>query len=166
MAADRRLIADAETAPVHDDGMRTVRRNEALRREESLGELFRELADESVDLIRQEVNLAKLEIRDTTSALARDLVKMAVAVGVAAVGGLALVASAIIVLGEILGDAYWAGALIVGVVLLLIGAILAKSASSDMKNRDVKPDETIQTLREDKRWARGEARDFKRQMMS
>lgn len=158
MEADRRLIADTEVKPVRGNGLSP--------QEESLGELFRDLADESVELMREEVTLAKLEMKQTATALTKDVVKVVVAASIAAVGGLALVAALIMVLGEILGDAYWAGALIVGALFLLIGGIMAKSAISDMKQRDLKPDETIETLREDKRWAKTEAREFKREVTS
>lgn len=132
----------------------------------SMGDLLRQLANESGDLMRQEVNLAKLEMKETASQMAQDGVKLGVALGLAAVGGLALTAFLILVIGNLLDGAYWAGALIVGALFLLIGGLLARNAINDLKKQDLKPEETIETLREDKRWLQDEASDFKRQALS
>lgn len=132
--------------------------------EASVRELIRNLADNSANLVRQEVNLAKLEVKETANALMRDVAKLGIALGFAAAGGLALTAFLILVIGDLLDGAYWAGALIVGGLFVLIGGVLAIRAINDLKKRDMKPDETLRTLREDKRWAQREAQEFKREL--
>lgn len=136
------------------------------REREGFTDLLRELADESASLVRQEVNLARLEMKETAAAFAKDAVRLGIAAGLAVAGGLALTAFLVLVIGNLLNGAYWAGALIVGVVFLLIGGLMAKSAVNDMKKIDVRPEQTIETLGEDKRWLQREARDFRRQAMS
>lgn len=131
--------------------------------EPSIGDLIRQLTADSTALFRQEIRLAKVEVRETASAMTRDLIKIGVALGLALVGVLALTAFLIVALGDLM-DNYWLSALIVAVVYLAIGGILAKNAMNDMKKRQVKPEETIRTLQEDKAWAQREVRDLKREV--
>jgi uncharacterized membrane protein YqjE len=131
--------------------------------EPSLGELFKRLGADTGELIRQEMSLAKVEIRETGATLARDASKMGVAVGFALAGVLALAAFAVVGLGDAF-DNYWLAALIVGVLLLAIGGYLARSAVSDIKRRGLKPEKTVETLRDDASWAKQEGRELKREL--
>lgn len=126
----------------------------------SMTDLLRRLAQESADLVRHEVNLARLELKETAREMARQSVKLTIGIGLLAVGGLALTAFLILVVGLLLGGAYWAGALIVGAIFAIVGGLMAKSAVNDMKKQELKPEETIETLKEDRQWLRQEARDF------
>src|ERR671932_651847 len=85
--------------------------------EPSLGELFRQLTTDTGELIRQEVNLAKVEMRQTGAAVARDGAKIGVAVFVANAGILALTAFLVLGLGDLFNN-YWLSALIVAVAFL------------------------------------------------
>lgn len=136
------------------------------REREGFTDLLRELATESASLVRQEVGLARLEMKETAAAFAKEVVRIGIAVGLAMAGGLALTAFLVLVVGNLLNGAYWAGALIVGVLLLLIGGLMARGAVADMKKIDVKPEETIDSLNEDRLWLQREARDFRREAMS
>jgi uncharacterized membrane protein YqjE len=129
--------------------------------EPSLGELFRRLSTDTSELVRQEMLLAKAEVRRTGATLARDGARIGVAIALALAGTLALGAFAVLALGELL-DNYWLAALIVGLVLLGVGALLARSAVADVKRRAVGLPETAGSLREDADWARREAREVKR----
>ena len=126
-------------------------------------DLFRQLADDTNHLVRQEINLAKLEMKQTGEALARDGMKIGIAVALGLVGALALGAFLIIALGALLGN-YWLSALLVGVLFLVVSGLLARAAVSHFKEQSLKPEETIETLREDTAWAKREARDFKREL--
>lgn len=143
------------------DGMRRLNGQERA----SMTDLLRQLAQESADLVRNEATLARLEFKETAQEMARQGVKMAIGLGLLVAGALALTACLILVVGLLLGGAYWAGALIVGALFALIGGLMARSAVKDMKKQDLKPDETIQTLKEDKRWIQQEVRDFRRETM-
>ena len=129
--------------------------------EPTLGDLIRRLTTDSSDLLRNEIRLAKTEMREVASAMTKDLVKIGIALGMALVGVLALTAFLIVALGDAI-DNYWLSALIVAVAFLAIGGLLARGAIADMKGREVKPVETVRTLREDKEWARREVQDLKR----
>ncbi len=133
-----------------------------IGREPALGDLFRQLAEDTNHLFRQEVNLAKVELRQTGAELARDGMKLGIAAGLALVGVLALGAFLVIALGNLIGS-YWLSALLVGVVFLAIGGALANAAISHIRNRGLRPEQTIDTLREDTAWMKREARDLKRE---
>src|SRR5690606_34140876 len=119
--------------------------------EPSLGELFRELAQDSSTLIRQEAALAKNEMRDNVQAMAKDAVKLAIGGSILLVSLLVLTAFLVALLGDLLGDEYWLGALIVGLVYAMIGGVLLMSGKKGMQSDDLRPDQTIATLRQDKR---------------
>ena len=56
--------------------------------------------------------------------------------------------------------------LIVAVLLLGAAALMAKSALAHMKKNSLAPQETVQTLKEDQRWAKREVQDFKQSLKS
>lgn len=132
--------------------------------EPSLGDLFKELAQESSTLIRQEIGLAKVEMRENVRKLGKDLVMLAIGGGILLVGLLVLTAFLVAGLGDMLGDEYWLGALIVGVVYALIGGVLLMRGKSGMQHDDLKPEQTLASLQDDKRWAKAEAQQVKRDL--
>jgi uncharacterized membrane protein YqjE len=117
--------------------------------EPALGDLFRQLAQDSATLVRQEVALAKAELRENVKSVARDTAKIAVGAVLAAVGALVMVAFLVLLLGDVVGR-YWAGALIVGVLFVGIGAILAMGA--------------MKRLKEDKQWLQSEMKQVRRDL--
>jgi uncharacterized membrane protein YqjE len=132
----------------------------------SMRDLLRQLADDGADLVRGEIALAKLEMKETARSFALDAVKLAAALALAWVGGLALTAFLIIGLGNLMGGAYWASALIVGVVLLAIGGLMAQRGIAGLQGNSIKPDATVESLQEDKRWASQEVRGLKESLKS
>jgi uncharacterized membrane protein YqjE len=129
--------------------------------EPSLGDLFRQLADDSSNLIKQEINLAKTEVKETVSQAVRDAVWIPVWGAVALVGSLVLVTFLVLLIGDLLNN-YWLSALIVGVVFTAVGGMMAMSALNKLKSLSMTPETTMQTLQQDKRWAKEEVQDFKR----
>jgi hypothetical protein len=152
----------------HDDReIRSESRGDAARpattapRDASLGELFKQLSTDTGELIRQEAALAKTEMREVGSTLARDGAKIGIAAGLGLIGALALATFLVIALGDLLGDRYWLSSLIVGVVALGVAAMLGRNAVRDVKERGLKPQQTLATLREDGDWASQQARELK-----
>lgn len=139
--------------------------NGAARGEPSLGELLRRLTTDTSELVRQEVSLAKVEMRQVGATLAQDGTKIGVALVIALAGVLALTAFLIIALGNLF-DNYWLSSLLVGVVFCGIGGVLARNAVDDVKRRGLKPEQTLDSLREDAQWAKQEARAVKRELTS
>lgn len=131
--------------------------------EPALGDLFRQLAQDSATLVRQEMALAKAELRENVKSVARDAAKIAVGAVVAAVGALVMVAFLVLLLGDVVGK-YWAGALIVGVLFVAIGGFLAMGAMKRLKKDTLAPEQTLQTLKEDKQWLQSETKRVRRDL--
>lgn len=133
--------------------------------EAPLGDLLRRFGQDAGMLVKQEITLAKLELRESVKGLTKDAGKIGAAVGLGLFGGFALLAFVIIGLGDLLNN-YWLSALIVAVLLLGAAAVMARSALNGMKQNSLAPQETVQTLREDQRWAKREVQEFKQSMRS
>jgi MFS family permease len=130
-------------------------------REQSLGELVQELATETSTLVRQEIELAKVE----TTQKARTAGKGAGLIGAAAVIGLlaagALTAFLIMLLDGALAN--WLSALIVGVVFLAIAGILALQGKNRIQRATPPvPEQTVETVKEDAQWAKTRAGSARR----
>jgi xanthine/uracil permease len=131
---------------------------QAVREERSIGQLLKELRDETTTLLRQEVDLAKTEMGEKASRVGRNVGSLAVGGGVAFLGALALLAAVIYGLTSILnqfmsvGVAIWLAPLIVGLVLAAIGYSLVQKALATLRQESLTPKRTTQTLQENKEW--------------
>jgi len=124
--------------------------------ERSLGDLFTDLAQDTSTLVRQEIQLAKSELGESVSRVGKDA-GLLVAGGVSLLAGfLALIATLILVL-EALGLSPWLAALIVSVVVIGAGMVLVARARTALKNADLMPRQTIETLKEDQEWIKEQA---------
>jgi membrane protein len=129
--------------------------------ERPLGDLFRALSRDAGALIRQELALARAEVRQSVRALARDTVLVVLGGFVALLGLLVLLAALVVAVGDWMGDRYALGALVVGVLLLAIGGGLAVLGLTKAKQTPLAPEETLATLRDTGEWARAEASGFR-----
>jgi hypothetical protein len=114
--------------------------------------LLTDLAGETSTLVRQEIALFKAE-------LSEKLTRMGVGAGALAAGGviafsgwLALLAAAILGLSHAVAP--WLSALIIGVVVIALGAGLALFGKSRLKADALVPRRTLNSLREDEAWIR------------
>jgi xanthine/uracil permease len=124
-----------------------------LRDERSLGDLFSDLSRETTTLVRQEVQLAKAELTQSATEAARGI-GMLVAGGAVAYAGLLFLLLAI-VFGLIeAGWDPWLSALVVGLVVVVIGAVLVLRARESLKPANLAPRRTVETLKEDQEWAK------------
>jgi hypothetical protein len=122
-----------------------------VREERSLGELFGELSQETSTLVRQEVQLAKAEIAQTTRKVGKNIAYLAVGATILYAGFLAFMFAVIIVLAEWL-DSAWLGALIVAIVVGAIGAYLVYEGYDKLKQVDLVPERTAETIEDDAEW--------------
>jgi len=123
---------------------------ERHREEQSLGELFGEFTAEMRTLVRDEVDLAKAEMSGKMTHLKKDITYLAVGGLIAYAGLLGLVAFFIIILGDAMP--LWASALIVSIVVGGIGYFFVQKGLSDLKSRTLVPQQTVETLKEDRQW--------------
>jgi hypothetical protein len=118
----------------------------------SLGELMSEIAADVSTLMRQEVELAKAEIK-------QEAVKAGKGAGM--LGGAAYAGHLVLLFGSLalalaIGSqiGYGWGAFIVTVVWAIVAAVLAARGRAQMRRVHPKPERTVQTLKEDAQWAR------------
>jgi uncharacterized membrane protein YqjE len=118
----------------------------------SVAALFAELAGETTTLIRKEFELARAEVARNTARLGGGAVMLIGGVLAALLGIAALVACAILVLSRWLEP--WLAALIVGAVTGTLGVVLVTAGWQRLKLRSLAPRRTLETLRQDRDWAR------------
>lgn len=121
-------------------------------RDRSVGELLSAVTSDVQTLFRQEVELAKTEIREEATKAG----KAAGMFGGAGFAGymvaLFLSLAAVFGLSNVM-DAAWA-ALIITAVWAAIAAVLYAMGRTRMREVSPKPEQTVETLKEDAQWAR------------
>ena len=117
----------------------------------SLGDLFSDLTRAIGTLVRNEIALARTEMSLKLSRAARHAGMIALGAVVALAGLFTLAASLVLVLVRA-GMPAWAAALIVGLGLAGVGALFATRALAALREEDLKPTETIETLKETTAW--------------
>jgi uncharacterized membrane protein YqjE len=125
-------------------------REQQQREERSIGALFAELSQKTTTLVRQEIQLAKVEMSQKASRVGKNVGFLLIGSVVAYTGLLAVVAAGIILLGEVI--AYWLSAAIIGVVIAAVGAVLLVKGANTLRQEEPSPRETVETLQEDKEW--------------
>ena len=123
------------------------------RDERSLGDLFAELARETSTLVRQEVQLAKAELTQSASEAGRGIASLVAGGAIAYAGFLFLLLAVVLGLWDA-GLEPWLSALIVGLVVVAIGAFLVMRARESLKPANLAPRRTVETLKEDQEWAK------------
>ncbi|HEX8340513.1 MAG TPA: phage holin family protein [Tepidisphaeraceae bacterium] len=132
-------------------------------RERSIGELLKELRDESGVLLRQEVALAKTELSEKAAKAGRNAAYIAAGGAVAYIGVVFLLLAVTVILYLILKalgaetHGMWIAPLIVGLVVAGVGYVLIQKGISTFKNESLVPEKTAQSLKEDKQWLQDKA---------
>lgn len=146
MAENRTYQTDS---PIRNDGDRSG----------SIADLFKDLRDESILLVRQEVALAKTEMSEKISRIVRNVGYVLAGMLVVFIGCVlilqaltALLAVGLVDAGLLKEQAVWLAPLIVGAVVAIIGAIAAMKGIHTVKNESLKPEQTIDSINEDKKW--------------
>lgn len=119
----------------------------------SLGDLFSELSQQTEELVRQEMALAKAELSQKATQVGKDVGFLAAGGAVLYAGLLALIAAVIIGIAQA-GLTWWVSALIVGIVVAGIGAFLVWKGIDDLRKGSMAPKQTLETLKEDQQWAK------------
>lgn len=117
-----------------------------------IGELISDVTSDLSRLFRQEVELAKAEMRVE----AKKAGKAGAMFGVAAVAGLMviiLLSFALVYALDAIMPQGWA-AVIVGVLWAIVGAVTFSAGKKKMATVDPKPQQTMETLKEDAEWLR------------
>ena len=130
-------------------------------RDRPIGELMRELANQTTTLVKQELELAKAEVREKGKKAGVG-VGMWGAAGVAALLALgAFTAFLILVLDGVMPN--WLAALIVAAAYGAIAAVLYYQGREKVEEAGSPvPEQTVETLKEDVQWAKDQTRSASR----
>jgi uncharacterized membrane protein YqjE len=126
-------------------------------RDRSMGELLKQLSEQTTRLVHQELELAKAELQQKgkQAGMGAGMFGGAGALGLAALG--ALTACFILALNAVMPA--WLAALIVAVVYGIIAFVLVKQGQAKMKAAGPPvPEQTIETVKEDVEWAKTQMR--------
>jgi hypothetical protein len=135
----------------------TARPNVVIDPDTGIPDLIRRLTDDSKRLVTDEVQLAKLEAKDSLHRAARGGIWLAVAFGVSIIMFVALTVFLATLIGRLANGHMWIGALVTGVLELAIGAWLLKRGLSTYAQPSYTLAETRSALAETAHWA-GSAR--------
>lgn len=117
---------------------------------ESFGQLLSQLATHSAALVRDEMALARQELRENVRSLRMAIATIAVGVLIGWIALTTLVAAAVIGLANFMNPGY--AALIVGGALAVVGGGAALVGISRLKHTSLTPEQTMETLEEDRQW--------------
>lgn len=115
-------------------------------------DLIRRLTEDSKRLVGDEVRLAKLEISENVHAGARGALWLAVAFGVGIVGLVGFTIFAVTLIGRLASGNMWVGALVVGVLELVVAGLLVKRGLAAYAKPSYTLEETRGSLRDTTAW--------------
>ena len=123
-----------------------------MQADKSLGDLFGELTSQFSNLVRDEVELAKVELK-AEAKTAGKAGGMLAGAAVMAILAIVLLSFAI---AWALAEVMPAGAAfaVVGVAFLVIAGILGLIGKKKIEDINPKPEQTIETIKEDVQWAK------------
>jgi len=127
---------------------------------EGIGSLIAGLIKDMQDLVRGEIQLAKTELKEDATAAGKGIGFLVVGglIGLVALVFVALTAAALL-------DKWmqtWIAVGIVTLVLILIAAFLALSGKSKLSASSLKPQQTIDSLKENQEWAKQQINSVKK----
>jgi uncharacterized membrane protein YqjE len=133
----------------------TAQAPESGRVRESFRDLLGQLAGHSVALLRDAIELAKQEMQGKVECVFGRLVTIVIGVVVVQAALLALCAAAVIGLTPRLGLGI--STLVVGTGLAVIGGIVGFVGLQQLKQMDLKPRKTLQSLKGEQEWSKESA---------
>ena len=131
----------------------TARPNVVIDPDTGIPDLIRRLTDDSKRLVTDEVQLAKLEAKDSLHRAARGGIWLALAFGVAIIMLVALTVFVATLIGRIANDHMWIGALVTGVIELGLGFWLVKRGLATYAKPSYTLEETRGSLADATHWA-------------
>jgi uncharacterized membrane protein YqjE len=149
--------------PVYGDAAARARdRVNAAGPDEGIGALVAGLIGDLQEIVRGEVRLAKAELRLDATTIGRASGMLAAGALLGLVGFTFLMLAVAYVLHEEADLDRWLAVGIVAVALLVLAAILALVGKNRLSAANLKPEQTIASLKEDQAWAKDQINSVKR----
>ena len=135
-----------------------------VKEERSLGDLFSELATETSTLVRQEVALAQTELTQKATSVGKNVGFLVAGGAVGYTALLVILAAVVIGLTQLISNlsgwqlitSAWVAAAIVGLVVSVVAYVLVTNALTKLKNTELTPRQTVETLKEDAEWLKNQ----------
>lgn len=127
---------------------------QVVKEELSLGDLFTSLANETGTLVRQEMSLAQAELTQKATTIGQNVGSLIMGGAVAYASFLALLLAITVGLSYFIP--LWLSALVVAIVVGAVGYMMISSALKALKNTNLKPLQTVETLKEDAQWLKNQ----------
>lgn len=114
--------------------------------------LFSDLWRETSTLVHDEIELARAEVSEKVTQVGSGVAVIATSSAVLFAGFLMLLIAAASALALVLPEEYapWLAPLAVGVVVVLAGMIALRSGLAALRARNLKPERTLESLRQDR----------------
>ena len=126
--------------------------NPELVHTESIGELVRGILHDLRSLVREELALARLEIREQARRARLAALSFGIAAASLAFGGAFLLIALATAIADLLSWPVWAGFLIVAVLLGVAGLVTLAAGRRQAQRLRPVPEETVTTLKENSEW--------------
>ena len=130
----------------------TARPNVVIDPDTGIPDLIRRLTDDSKRLVTDEVQLAKLEAKDSLHRATRGALWLGLAFGVSIIMLVALTVFIATLIGRMANDHMWIGALVTGVIELGLGFWLLKRGLSTYTKPSYTLEETRGSLADTTHW--------------
>ena len=119
---------------------------------DSIRGLIRGILTDLRTLIREEIALARVELREQAGRARMAAMSFGMAAAALAFGGTFLLIAIAIAIADLLNWPVWTGFLIVAVVLNLVGFVTLSSGRRQLQAFHAVPEETVSTLKENSEW--------------
>jgi MFS family permease len=119
---------------------------------ESIGGLVRGILMDFRTLIREELTLARVEIREQAARARAAAMSFGIAIGALLFGGTFLLIALALGVADLLNWPVWAGFLIVALLLAVGGFVALSAARKQLNEVHAVPEQTLNTLKENSEW--------------
>lgn len=123
-----------------------------LLHNDSIGSLVRGVLVDIRDLMREELALARVEIREQAGKAKLAAASLGAAVVALAFGGTFLLVAIAVGIADLLDWPVWTGFLIVALLLSVAGFVMLASGRKKLRTVQPVPEETVRTLKENSEW--------------
>ena len=120
--------------------------------QDSIGSLIRGILNDLRTLIREEIALARVEIREQAGRAKAAALSFGIAAAALAFGGIFLLVAIALGIANLLGWPAWTGFLIVALLLCIGGIIILSTGRKQLSSIHAVPEQTVTTLKENSEW--------------
>ncbi len=122
----------------------------------SMAEIIQDIATNLQEMVRSEFRLAKAELTDRAKQAGKAAGILGAGIAVLAVAALLIVVTCVAALALVMP--VWLASLIMAVLLGMVGGGMAMAGRSKLKHANLKPENTIHSVKEDVEWLKQQTR--------